>query len=73
MKAIYYRLFMLLLVVMPFQLFAQAETQAMVADRINLGVKYLSEKEHIKSIEELIGAKETAIRNDWYPKPLMPP
>lgn len=68
MKAIYYLLFLLLLVLMPFQLFAQSETQEMVADRINLGVKYLAEKEHIKSIEELIGAKEIAIRNDWYLK-----
>lgn len=68
MKAIYYLLFLLLLVVMPFQLFAQSETQEMVADRINLGVKYLTEKEHIKSIEELIGAKEIAIRNEWYTK-----
>lgn len=68
MKAIYYFLFILLLVLMPFQLFAQSETQEMVADRINLGVKYLAEKEHIKSIEELIGAKEIAIRNDWYLK-----
>lgn len=68
MKAIYYFLFILLLVLMPFQFFAQSETQEMVADRINLGVKYLAEKEHIKSIEELIGAKEIAIRNDWYLK-----
>jgi len=63
----YYRfIFLVLTVLIPFQLLSQTETQSGVVDQINLGVKYLSEKEHIKSIEELIVAKDAAIRNEWY-------
>ncbi|MCG2417786.1 tetratricopeptide repeat protein [Aequorivita sp. F47161] len=57
---------LLLLTLAPFQIFAQNETQSSVVDQINLGVKYLSEKEHAKSIEELIAAKEASLRNEWY-------
>ncbi|WP_347374084.1 tetratricopeptide repeat protein [Aequorivita sp. Q41] len=59
-------IFLLVLFLFPFQFFAQNETQEAVVARIDLGVKYLSEKQHIKSIEELISAKEIAIRNKWY-------
>lgn len=66
MRAFYYLFFLLLIGLLPSQLQAQTETQSSVVDQINLGVKYLSEKEHTKSIEELIAAKEIAIRNEWY-------
>lgn len=66
MRAFYICVFFIPWLLMPFQLHSQAETQAAVIDRINLGVKYLSEKEHIKSIEELLSAKETAMANQWY-------
>ncbi|EDM44147.1 hypothetical protein SCB49_11167 [unidentified eubacterium SCB49] len=59
---------LLFICLFPLQFLAQQETQATVIDRIDLGVKYLSEKEHIKSIEELIDAKEIAIQNKWYPQ-----
>lgn len=54
------------------QLFAQSmidsrtETQSSVIDRIDIGIKYLAEKNHSKSIEELIVAREIAIQNSWY-------
>lgn len=66
MGAFYRFIFLVLTVVMPVPFLAQTETQKDVVDQINLGVKYLSEKEHIKSIEELIAAKDAAIRNEWY-------
>ncbi len=66
MRSYTYAVLLLLICLTPSQILAQAETQSSVVDQINLGVKYLSEKEHIKSIEELIAAKETAIRNEWY-------
>ena len=58
--------FLFLILLLPFQLLAQTETQSDVIDRIDLGVKYLSEKEYVKSIEELLEAKETAFKNEWY-------
>ncbi len=66
MRSYTYAVLLLLICLTPSQILAQAETQSSVVDQINLGVKYLSEKEHIKSIEELIEAKEIAIRNEWY-------
>jgi len=48
-----------------FPLLAQ-ETKDEVVSRINIGVKYLAEGEHIKSIEELIVAKEMALKNGFY-------
>ncbi|HAT63408.1 MAG TPA: hypothetical protein DCS66_02250, partial [Flavobacteriaceae bacterium] len=57
-----------------FQLLAQSSwdtesaTQSSVIDRINLGINYLSKKEHAKSIEELVYAREVSIQNSWYPQ-----
>lgn len=57
-----------------FQLLAQSSwdtepaTQSNVIDRINLGINYLSKKEHAKSIEELVYAREISIQNSWYPQ-----
>ena len=57
-----------------FQLLAQSSwdtepaTQSNVIDRINLGINYLSKKEHAKSIEELVYAREVSIQNSWYPQ-----
>ena len=57
-----------------FQLLAQSSwdtesaTQSSVIDRINLGINYLSKKEHAKSIEELVYAREISIQNSWYPQ-----
>ncbi|WGF91695.1 tetratricopeptide repeat protein [Aequorivita marisscotiae] len=61
-----YAILLLLLSIFPLKLLAQNNAQSSVVDQINLGVKYLSEKEYIKSIEELIEAKEIALRNEWY-------
>jgi tetratricopeptide (TPR) repeat protein len=66
MRSYTYAVLLLLLSVAPIKLLAQTETRSSVVDQINLGVKYLSEKEHTKSIEELVAAKEAAIRNGWY-------
>lgn len=66
MRTYYCVFFLLLIVSLPFQLPAQNETQLDVVDQIDLGVKYLSEKRHAESIEELVAAKESAIRNGWY-------
>ena len=63
-----YALLVLLASIAPQHLSAQIETQAKVIDRIDLGIKYMSEKKHAKSLEELIEAKELAIRNEWYPQ-----
>lgn len=48
------------------QLLAQPETRVNTIARIDLGVNYLSNKEHVKSIEELIAAQEIAVRNEWF-------
>lgn len=61
-----YATLLLLTYLLPLQVFAQQETQSNNVARIDLGVKFLSEKEHTKSIDELIAAKEIAIRNEWY-------
>ncbi|AFU70567.1 TPR domain protein [Psychroflexus torquis ATCC 700755] len=61
-----YAILLLLFNISPLKLSAQIETQASVIERIDLGIKYLSEKNHAKSLEELIGAKELAIREEWY-------
>lgn len=61
-----YATLVLLAYLLPSQAFAQQETQSTNAARIDLGVKFLSEKEHTKSIDELIAAKEIAIHNKWY-------
>jgi len=66
MKQFYLLIYLFSIIVLPFKTLAQNKSQKDVVDQINLGVKYLSEKEHIKSIEELIAAKESAIRNEWY-------
>jgi len=66
MRSNTYLILLLLLSIVPLKLLAQNNTQSHVVDQINLGIKYLSEKEHIKSIEELIEAKEIALRNEWY-------
>jgi len=63
-----YAILLLLVSIAPLQLSAQIDTQANVIDRIDLGIKYLTEKKHAKSLEELIEAKEVAIRNEWYPQ-----
>ena len=63
-----YALLVLLASIAPLHLSAQIETQAKVIERIDLGIKYMSEKKHAKSLEELIEAKELAIRNEWYPQ-----
>lgn len=65
-RARYLLLVLFIMGISPLGLYAQNETQEEVVDRINLGVKYLSESKHAVSIEELIGAKETALRNGWY-------
>jgi len=63
---------LLLINTFSFQLLAQTkinsktETQSSVIARINLGIKYLSKKEHAKSIEELMVAREIAIQNSWH-------
>ena len=44
-------------------LYAQKETKSNNIARIDLGVEFLSKKEHTKSIDELIAAKEIAIRD----------
>ncbi len=62
----FYIVFLLLSSVGPFQLHAQSLSQAEVVDQIDLGVKYLSEKKHTQSIEELVAANDAAIRNGWY-------
>ena len=62
----YYYVFFLLVTIFPFNVLAQSHIQSNVVDQINLGVKYLSEKKHTKSIEELISANEIAIKNEWY-------
>ena len=66
MRSHTYAILLLLLSIFPLKLLAQNNTQSGVVDQINRGVKYLSEKEHTKSIEELIEAKEIALRNEWY-------
>lgn len=66
MQAYYCVFFLLLTVLFPFQLPAQNETQSDVIDRIDLGREYLSEEKFAESIEELVAAKEVAIRNGWY-------
>ncbi len=66
MKVFYSLVFILTPLLYPFQLYAQKETQTNVAAQIRQGVEYLSQKEHIKSIEELISAKDIALRNKWY-------
>ena len=68
MRPTFFFAFFLLLIAHPHQLPAQTETQSGVVARIDLGIKYLSEKEFTKSIEELVAAKEAAIRNEWYPQ-----
>lgn len=45
---------------------AQNPSQKDVIDQINLGVKYLTENKHVQSIEELVAAKEVALKNKWY-------
>ncbi|MCB0466244.1 MAG: tetratricopeptide repeat protein [Aequorivita sp.] len=66
MRSYIYATLLLLTSLVPLKLFAQIEAQSNVIERIDLGVKYLSEKEHTKSIEQLIAAKEIAMRNEWY-------
>ncbi len=66
MRLYSYAILFVLVSIVPLKLPAQTETQSNVVDQINLGVKYLSEKAHAKSIEELIAAKEVAIRSEWY-------
>lgn len=66
MRPYYTVVFLLWTLVLPFQLSAQTETQSAVVEQINLGVRYLSEKKHIESIEELVAAKEVALRHGWY-------
>lgn len=66
MRAHYYIVFLILIAILPLQLLAQNETQQDVIDRIDLGVTYFSQKKHTKSIEELVSAKEAAVRNKWY-------
>lgn len=68
MKKIYYLPFLALIILLPLQNLAQSETPKTVADQIDLGVKYLTEKKHSESIEELLNAREVAIRNKWYTK-----
>lgn len=68
MKKIVYSPFLALLFFLPTQILAQSATQKTVADQIDLGVKYLTEKKHTESIEELLEAREVALRNDWYTK-----
>ncbi len=66
MKVFYCLIFSLVFLLFPFQLYAQKETQLNVVAQINLGMKYLSQKEHIKSIEKFISAKDIALRHKWY-------
>ncbi len=61
-----YVVLLLLASTVSFPLFSQVETQSSVIKRIDLGIQYLSKKEHAKSLEELVTAKEVAIRNEWY-------
>jgi len=44
----------------------QTKTQEEVMAQIDLGVSYLSEKQHTRSIEELISASEVATQNNWH-------
>lgn len=66
MRGSYFFVFFMLLILIPLKLFSQNENKTSVAARIDLGVKYLSEKKHIKSIEELLAAKEIAFSNASY-------
>lgn len=55
-----------LLLIFQLKLEAQIETRASVVNRIEQGVKLLSEKEYVKSIEELVLAKEIATTHQWH-------
>ena len=59
---------LLLIITASFPLVAQVETQSSVIKHIDLGIQYLSKKEHAKSLEELVKAKEVSMRNEWYPQ-----
>ena len=47
MKQFYLLIYLFSIIVLPFKTLAQNKSQKDVVDQINLGVKYLSEKEHI--------------------------